>query len=147
MGGEDGGEATHSATTTHSTTHSFNHSFNHSACPSRASELQAIMALRASDAILEKNLAIIRRNLALLDEFMGRYSELFEWIRPKAGAIAFIKVGVFWWSLASRANETSAKLKASDSSFACLVCPFFYKTLDTTGYHKTGYHDVSSKGR
>jgi hypothetical protein len=30
-------------------------------------------------------------NLALLDEFIARYSELFEWVRPKAGAIAFIK--------------------------------------------------------
>lgn len=36
------------------------------ACPGRAAELQAIMTLRASDAILEKNLAIIRRNLDLL---------------------------------------------------------------------------------
>ena len=39
------------------------------ACPSRASEIQAIMTLRASDIILEKNLKIIRRNLKLLDQF------------------------------------------------------------------------------
>jgi DNA-binding transcriptional MocR family regulator len=49
------------------------------------------MTLRASDAILEKNLAIIRQNLALLDSFMATYSDLFEWVRPMAGAIAFIK--------------------------------------------------------
>ena len=61
------------------------------ACPGRATELQAIMTLRASDAILEKNLAIIRQNLALLDSFMATYSDLFEWVRPMAGAIAFIK--------------------------------------------------------
>lgn len=61
------------------------------ACPGRASELQAIMTLRASDAILAKNLAIIRRNLGLLDRFMERYRDLFEWSRPKAGAIAFIR--------------------------------------------------------
>merc|ERR1712242_284488 len=60
------------------------------ACPSRASELQAIMTLRASEHILEKNLTIIRRNLALLDEFMERYSDLFDWVRPTAGAIAFL---------------------------------------------------------
>ena len=33
------------------------------ACPSRASELQALMVLRASDAILARNMAIIRRNI------------------------------------------------------------------------------------
>jgi len=61
------------------------------ACPSRASELQAIMVLRASNTILEKNLGIIRHNFCLLEKFMERYSDLFEWVPPNAGAIAFIK--------------------------------------------------------
>ena len=61
------------------------------ACPSRASELQAIMTLRASDWILARNLKIIRRNLALIDTFMTTYSDFFTWVRPKAGAIAFLK--------------------------------------------------------
>ena len=61
------------------------------ACPSRASEIQAMMVLRASDQILKKNLTIIRRNLSLLEQFIARYSDLFEWVRPKAGAIAFIR--------------------------------------------------------
>lgn len=61
------------------------------ACPSRASEIQTIMMLRASDIILEKNLNIIRHNKALLDQFVEDYSDLFEWVRPNAGAIAFMK--------------------------------------------------------
>jgi aspartate/methionine/tyrosine aminotransferase len=61
------------------------------ACPSRASEIQAIMTLRASDIILEKRLNIIRRNLVLLDQFIEDYGDLFEWVRPNAGAIAFVK--------------------------------------------------------
>ena len=61
------------------------------ACPSRASELQALMVLRASDQILAKNLAIIRFNLRLLEAFMQRYSALFEWVPPRAGAIAFLR--------------------------------------------------------
>lgn len=61
------------------------------ACPSRASEIQALMVLRASDALLSKNMRIIRRNFALLEAFMRRNSDLFEWVRPKAGAIAFIR--------------------------------------------------------
>ena len=50
-----------------------------------------MMALRSSDAILDKNLRIIRRNLALLTTFMRTYSDWFEWQPPKAGAIAFIR--------------------------------------------------------
>ncbi|MCP5382173.1 MAG: aminotransferase class I/II-fold pyridoxal phosphate-dependent enzyme [Kordiimonadaceae bacterium] len=61
------------------------------ACPSRASEIQAIMTLRASDYILERNLKIIRQNVVLLDQFVEKYSEFFEWVRPVAGAIAYMK--------------------------------------------------------
>lgn len=61
------------------------------ACPSRASELQAIMVLRASNVILQKNLVFIRHNIKLLHEFMQQYSDWFEWVPPKAGAVAFIK--------------------------------------------------------
>jgi|EP01043_Picozoa_sp_COSAG02_P004722 aspartate/methionine/tyrosine aminotransferase len=42
------------------------------ACPGRATELQAIMTLRASDEILEKNVAIIRQNLGLLGIWLHR---------------------------------------------------------------------------
>ncbi len=61
------------------------------ACPSRASEIQALMTLRDSASIVADRLQIIRRNLALLDNFFELYSELFEWVRPQAGAIAFVK--------------------------------------------------------
>jgi DNA-binding transcriptional MocR family regulator len=61
------------------------------ACPSRASEIQALMVLRSSDEILSRNLVIIRRNLALLDAFFEAYEDLFAWVRPKAGAIAFVR--------------------------------------------------------
>ena len=61
------------------------------ACCSRASELQAIMTLRASDTILKRNMAIIRRNMKLLEGFMTKHADLFEWVRPTAGAIAAIR--------------------------------------------------------
>ncbi|MFT5677276.1 MAG: aspartate/methionine/tyrosine aminotransferase [Paraglaciecola sp.] len=61
------------------------------ACPSRASEIQAMMTLRASDTILEDRLTIIRQNLILLDDFFADYGDLFEWVRPNAGAIAYVK--------------------------------------------------------
>jgi aspartate/methionine/tyrosine aminotransferase len=61
------------------------------ACPSRASEIQAIMTLRASDAILQKNLAIIQQNLQLIDQFMDQYSDFFEWVRPTASPVGYVK--------------------------------------------------------
>ena len=61
------------------------------ACPSRASELLAIMVLRASEPLLRRNLRVIRHNLQLLCEFMDRYADLFAWVRPRAGAVCFVK--------------------------------------------------------
>ena len=81
------------------------------ACPGRSSEIQAIMTLRASDIILERRLNIIRRNLALLDSFFEDYGDLFEWVRPNAGAIAFVK---FKGPLSS--NELGDKLAESGIS-------------------------------
>eukprot|EP00536_Pseudo-nitzschia_multiseries_P013266 jgi/Psemu1/34617/gm1.34617_g len=62
------------------------------ACIGRASEIQAIMVLRASETILKDRLSIIRANKALLQEVIEeRFPDLFEWQRPNAGAIAFVK--------------------------------------------------------
>jgi aspartate/methionine/tyrosine aminotransferase len=61
------------------------------ACASRASEIQAIMTLRASDIILKKNLQIIQKNLQLLDQFMDKYGDVFEWVRPTASAVGFVR--------------------------------------------------------
>ena len=60
-------------------------------CPGRASEIQAIMTLRAHDIIVRKNLHIIQQNLRLLDQFMDKYSDLFDWVRPSASTVAFVK--------------------------------------------------------
>ncbi len=62
------------------------------ACVNRASEIQARMVLRVSDAILKERRAIISKNKALLQDFIEKqHSEWFEWVRPNAGAIAFVK--------------------------------------------------------
>ncbi|MFT5112082.1 MAG: aspartate/methionine/tyrosine aminotransferase [Parasphingorhabdus sp.] len=60
-------------------------------CPSRASEIQAIMVLRASELILKKNLQIIQNNLQLLDQFMEKYADLFDWVRPTASTVGFVR--------------------------------------------------------
>ena len=60
-------------------------------CVSRAGEIQAIMALRAKDEIISKNMRIIEKNLSLLDTFFAENEDLFEWVRPVAGCIGFVK--------------------------------------------------------
>ncbi|MGM0532686.1 MAG: aminotransferase class I/II-fold pyridoxal phosphate-dependent enzyme [Bacteroidota bacterium] len=61
-------------------------------CSSAPSEILAIMALRAKNKILKRNLGIIQDNLKLLDEFFREYSKHFEWHKPKAGPIGFPKL-------------------------------------------------------
>ena len=61
------------------------------ACVARASELQGIMVLRARDALLERNIGIIRRNLAIVERFLGDNSDLFSYVKPTAGCVLFVE--------------------------------------------------------
>ena len=58
-------------------------------CNSAPSEFLATLALKHGDAIVERNLSIIRSNIALLNAFFDKYRDRFEWSAPKAGPIAF----------------------------------------------------------
>lgn len=58
-------------------------------CSSTPSEILALMALRARDTIIARNLGIIRHNLRELGCFFARYPDVFEWLRPEAGTVAF----------------------------------------------------------
>jgi aspartate/methionine/tyrosine aminotransferase len=60
-------------------------------CFSRAGEIQAMMAIRSRDEIINRNMSIIRQNLKLLDGYFAANQELFEWVRPKAGGTGFVK--------------------------------------------------------
>ncbi len=63
-----------------------------SICNAAPSEILALMALRAKDKIIERNLLIVRRNLELLDRFFEKYPKIFSWKKPLAGATAFPKL-------------------------------------------------------
>lgn len=58
-------------------------------CNSAPSEILGIMALKDAERILKRNVEIIRANTAVAGEFFGKHPDLFEWIPPKAGSIAF----------------------------------------------------------
>jgi aspartate/methionine/tyrosine aminotransferase len=58
-------------------------------CNSAPSEFLSSLALKHRDVILERNRAIIGENLERLQSFFMRYADVFRWIQPKAGPIAF----------------------------------------------------------
>jgi len=58
-------------------------------CNSAPGEILALMALRSPKTIIHRNLKIIKTNLHLLDKFFDSHKDLFSWIKPQAGTIAF----------------------------------------------------------
>jgi aspartate/methionine/tyrosine aminotransferase len=58
-------------------------------CNSAPSEFLAELALRHRQVLIQRNLGIITRNLAILDSFFAQHADRFTWIRPRAGPIAF----------------------------------------------------------
>ena len=58
-------------------------------CNSAPSEFLAEVAMRNRHKLIERNLAIIKQNLAVIDDLFTRRAELFSWVRPQAGSMAF----------------------------------------------------------
>lgn len=58
-------------------------------CSSAPSEHLATVALRRRDAVLERNRGIVRENLTLLEDFLELRADLFEWVPPAAGPVAY----------------------------------------------------------
>jgi aspartate/methionine/tyrosine aminotransferase len=61
-------------------------------CGGAPNELLAEVAMRHRDALAKDNVARIRRNLDVLDAFFARHVDVFEWRRPKAGTVAFVRL-------------------------------------------------------
>jgi aspartate/methionine/tyrosine aminotransferase len=58
-------------------------------CNSAPSEFLAEVALRNRQKLMDRNLGIIKYNLSVMDDFFQRHANLFSWIRPHAGSMAF----------------------------------------------------------
>lgn len=58
-------------------------------CSSAPSEVLGVIALRAREKIVNRNVEIVRRNLDLARHFFGTQPEAFEWLAPMAGPVAF----------------------------------------------------------
>lgn len=60
-------------------------------CNSAPSEFLAEIALRNRRKLIDRNLGIIKTNLAMVDELFDRHPSLFTWVRPIAGSMGFPK--------------------------------------------------------
>ena len=58
-------------------------------CNSAPSEILALIALRARGAVINRSREIIRSNLETARKFFFRHRELFSWLEPAGGSIAF----------------------------------------------------------
>ena len=58
-------------------------------CGSAPGEILSIMALQARDAIIGRNMGIIRENIGHMESFLSRQGNSIGWIRPQAGPVAF----------------------------------------------------------
>ncbi len=58
-------------------------------CNSAPSEFLATVALRNRKKLVERNVGIIKSNLETVQEFLGRHADLFSWVPPRAGSMAF----------------------------------------------------------
>jgi aspartate/methionine/tyrosine aminotransferase len=58
-------------------------------CNSAPSEFLAEVAMRNRQKLAERNLAIIKNNLEVIDGLFARYSSRFKWNRPTAGSMGF----------------------------------------------------------
>jgi aspartate/methionine/tyrosine aminotransferase len=61
-------------------------------CSSAPSEVLTAIALRNRQTLIDRNLAIVARNLPLLDDFFARHADTFEWVRPTASPIGFPRI-------------------------------------------------------
>jgi aspartate/methionine/tyrosine aminotransferase len=60
-------------------------------CSSAPSEFLCALALRHREILVQRNLEIVNNNIALLDDFLKRRANLFEWVRPNASPIGFVR--------------------------------------------------------
>ena len=60
-----------------------------SICSSAPSEILALIALRAREAVLDRSRAIVAANLGLLGAFAEEHADRLDWVPPAAGTVAF----------------------------------------------------------
>jgi aspartate/methionine/tyrosine aminotransferase len=58
-------------------------------CNSAPSEFLAEVAMRNRSRLIERNLGLIKQNLQVIEDLFARHADVFSWVRPQAGSMAF----------------------------------------------------------
>lgn len=58
--------------------------------PAALSDRLAVVALGRRDALLERTRAILRRNLAIVEPWLDRHRDVFDYLTPQAGAMLYV---------------------------------------------------------
>ncbi len=97
--------------------------------PSPLSDKLARLALANSNAILERTRRILTDNLEVLDQWVKEHSSLLTYVKPRAGAIAFVK-----YALKQNSSELVQGLREEKS---LLAVPGDHFGID--GYLRIGF--------
>lgn len=60
-------------------------------CNSAPSEVLGLIALRAAEKLIARNLNIVRANVAAVENLIARYPQHMRWVAPLGGSIAFVQ--------------------------------------------------------
>lgn len=60
-------------------------------CNSAPSEVLGLIALRAAEKLVARNLGIVRANVVAVETLLARYPQQIRWIAPLGGSIAFVQ--------------------------------------------------------
>jgi aspartate/methionine/tyrosine aminotransferase len=106
-----------------------------SICNSAPSEILALIALRAAPRILDKIGNICDSNLKEIESFLSRFSQVFDWIRPRGGTIGFMRI-----KFDGHDSISLAEKLVTQKSVLILPGSFFPgKTIDTSNHFRIGF--------
>jgi aspartate/methionine/tyrosine aminotransferase len=92
-------------------------------CSSAPSEVLALVALRAREAVLARSREIVSANLAVLDDLFARRPDALAWVRPRGGSTGFPRLveggpaGPSAEAFAARLVESSGVLLLPSTTF------------------------------
>ncbi|CUM65899.1 uncharacterized protein PRCAT00003549001 [Priceomyces carsonii] len=92
----------------------------------------ATFALKNHDTILKRNYELCRNNLKLLENFIDSSKGLIEWVKPRGGSTAFVKVTI------PGINTYEMCCELADD-YQCLVVPGEVFGKDKSGFLRIGF--------
>lgn len=97
-----------------------------SICNAAPSERLAVIALKARDRILARNCALVSENMAQLDAFFADFPDLFAWMRPDGGCVAYPRY------LGADGVETFASRLVEEAGVLLLPASMYHSQLTET---------------